>query len=111
MWRSMSRSAPRSFSESIERVACRRRPQMRLEPITVDHVNGTVEQPGDKFFQADIVVDRPFGTGFKFYKNIDVAAGVIVAPRDRTEHGRAADAAGPQGGFGFLQLGNDIIAA
>ena len=79
--------------------------------FSVNHVNGTVEQAGDKFFQANIFVDRPFGAGLEFHQNIDVAVGMVVAARDRTEHGRAADSARPQGGLGFLQSGYDIIAA
>jgi hypothetical protein len=75
---------------------------MGLERVPVDHVNGTVEQAGDKFFQADIFIDRPFGARLEFHQNIDVAVGSIIAARDRTEHGRATDSARAQGGLGFL---------
>src|SRR6266436_875692 len=97
----MSRSAPLSFSESIQRIARGRRAQMGLERVPVDHVDRAVEQAGDKFFQADIFVDRPFGPGLEFHQNIDVAVGVVVAARDRTEHGRAADSARKAGSASF----------
>jgi hypothetical protein len=84
---------------------------MRLERVPIDHVDRTVEQAGDKFFQAHIFVDGPFRPGLEFHQNIDVAVRVVVAVRYRTEHGRAADSARAQGGLGFLQSGNDIIAA
>src|SRR5258708_33991328 len=103
--------APHSYSESIERIARGGRAQMRLERVAVNHVNRTVEQAGDKFFQADIFVDRPFGSGLEFHQNIDVAVGAVVAPRDRTEPGRAADSPPPQGGLGFLQSGSDLLPA
>src|SRR6185295_8378078 len=106
----MSWSAPLSFSESIERIAPGRPTQMRLERVPVDHVDGAVEQAGDEFFQADILVDRAFGAGLEFHQNIDVAVGVVVAARDRTEHRGATDSACPQGGLGFLESGYDLVA-
>jgi hypothetical protein len=36
---------------------------MRLERVPVNHVNRTAEQAGDKFFQTNIFVDRPFAPG------------------------------------------------
>lgn len=84
---------------------------MRLERVAVDHVHWTVKQTGDVFLEAHVLVDRPFLPGLEFDKNIDIAVRPLIAARDRTEHGRASDAARPQCGLGFLQSGYDIVAA
>src|SRR4051812_37254174 len=107
----MSCSAALSLSERIDRIACCRRAEMRFESVPVNHIYRAAEQAGDEFFQADIFVDRPFGSRLEFHQNIDVAVRPVVATRDRTEHGRATDSARPQGGVGIFQCRYDIIAA
>jgi hypothetical protein len=84
---------------------------MRLEGVAVDHVDRPVEQPGDVLLDIHVLVDRPFGSGLEFDQDVDVAVRPILAARDRAEHGCAADAARPQSGLGFLQSGDDIVAA
>jgi hypothetical protein len=59
----MSRGAPLSFSEGIDGITRRRRAQMRLKGRAVDHINWPSEETGDILFEADVIVDRPFGGG------------------------------------------------
>jgi hypothetical protein len=94
-----SRSVPRSLSESADGITRRRRAQMRLERGAVDNVNRPLEETGDILFEADVIVDRPFGPGLKFHQNVEVTIRPVVAARNRAEHGGVRHAAHAQGSW------------
>src|ERR1700730_14320499 len=105
----MSRSAPRSLSESIDSIMRRRRAQMRLERGAVDNVNRPLEETGDILFEADVIVDRPFGPGLKLHQNVEVAIRPVVAARNRAEHGGVRHAARAQGALMAAKGGDGLL--
>src|SRR5437763_3469039 len=105
----MSRSAPRSVSESIDGITRRRRAQMRLERLAVDHIYRPLEQTGDIIFQAHVVIDRAVRFGFELHQYVEVAVRPVVATRHRAEHGGVTDAARAQGALVAAKGGDGIL--
>src|ERR1700704_1684404 len=92
----MSRSAPRSVSESIDGITRRRRAQMRLERFAIDHVHRAVEQTRNVLFETHVVVDRSVSVGLELHEYVQIAVRPVVTPRNRAEHGGVADPARAQ---------------
>src|SRR5262249_12709566 len=106
----MSWSAPRSVSESIDGITRRRCPQVRLERRAVDHVDLPFKQTRDVFLEADILIDRPFSPWLKLHQNVEIAFQVVVAARDRAEHGRVCHAPRAQGALVAAQDGDGVLS-
>src|SRR3954468_22949103 len=111
----MSRSAASAESECINRVGRDGGFDVRLEPVAVHDIDGTIEQRRDVILERDILVDADPGRGIDFDHDIDIAVGPIVAAGPRAEQGGMADAAGAQGGlvlpqpvYDFLSIGHVI---
>src|SRR3954468_18644968 len=111
----MSRSAASAESECINRVGRDGGFDVRLEPVAVHDIDGTIEQPRDVILERDILVDADPGRRIDFDHNVDVAVGPVVAAGTRAEQGGMADAARAQGGlilpqpvYDFLTIGHDI---
>src|SRR5260370_2182023 len=105
----MSRSAPLSFSEGIDGITRRRRAQMRLERRAVDHINWPLEETGDILFEADVIVDRPFGPGLKLHQYVEITVRPVVATRNRAEHGGVRHAARAQGALVAAKSSKGIL--
>ena len=45
---------------------------MRLEGRSVDHINWPLEETGDILFEADVIVDGPFGIGLKLHQYVEI---------------------------------------
>src|ERR1700730_8589028 len=104
----MSWSAPRSVSESIDGITRRRCPQVRLERGAVDHVDWPFEQTRDVLLEPDILIKRPLSSGLKLHQDVEIALRVVVAARDRAEHGRVCHAPRAQGALVAAQDGEGV---
>ena len=60
---------------------------MRLKGRAVDHINWPLEETGDILFEADVIVDRPFGVGLKLHQYVEITVRPGVATCNRAEHG------------------------
>src|SRR6516162_1983904 len=105
----MSRSAPLSFSESINGITCRRRLQVRLERIAIDHVHRALEQARDVIFEAHVFIDRTLGLWFEFHQYVEVTIRTVVAACDRAEHRGMTDAPCAQRALVTAQDGNGSV--
>ena len=65
----------------------RRRAQIGLQGLAVDHVNRSVKQSCYIILQSDIVEQSDMGIGIDIDHNIDVAIGPDFAASDGAEHG------------------------
>src|SRR3954453_11644688 len=79
---SMSRSARRPRSESIDGVAFRFRAHVRFEALPVGHVDGHGKEPFDELDHADVVIDVQVCVWVELNQNIDVAARTRLATSD-----------------------------
>ena len=50
----------------LDDIASRRWPQMRLERGSVYNINRPLKEAGYKLFQANVIVNCPFGAGLEF---------------------------------------------
>src|SRR5829696_9302258 len=89
---SMSRSARRPRSESIDGVAFRFRAHVRLEALPVGHVDGPRKEPLDELNHAHVIIDIEVCCWVEFNQNIDVAARTRLATSDGAEQGRPCNA-------------------
>jgi len=92
------------LSEGIDGVARRRRAQVRLQRVAVDHVHRAIEQVGNVLLEVHILVDRAFGARLELHQDVYVAARPVVAARHRSEHGRTADAGARSAGSAAFSL-------
>ena len=83
---------------------------MRLERRTVDHINWPLEETGDILFEADVIVDRPFGPGLKFHQYVEVAVRPVFATRNRAEYGGVRHAVRAQGALVATKSGKGILS-
>jgi len=60
---------------------------MRLEGRSVDHINWPLEETGDILLEAGVIVDGPFGIGLKLHQYVEITVCLVVATRNRAEHG------------------------
>jgi hypothetical protein len=68
--------------------------------VAVNHIDRAVKQACDVFLEANVFEHSNAGGRIDFDHNVDVAVGLVVAPRERAEQGSTSHPAGPQGGFG-----------
>ena len=81
----MSRRAWRVRSESLDRLALRLGPDVRLEPGAVGDIDLDGEQTADEVGQYDILEDTDRRFGIKLDQEVDVAGWPGLAANDRAE--------------------------
>src|SRR5579863_2765118 len=106
----MSRSAVSAALERIDGIVSGGGADVRLEAVAVHDIDGAVEQARNVILEPRIVEHGQMGVGIDLDHDIDVAVRTRLAPRNRAENGRAADATGAQIRFGSAK-GLDGLAS
>src|SRR6516162_9526537 len=105
----MSRSAQVAMSESIDRVCGRGWPDIGLEAVAADDIDGAVEKFRDVILERNVFKDADPGSRIDLNHNIDVAVRPVVATRSRAKQGCVTDAPRAQRGLVRPQLGDDFL--
>jgi len=95
MLKNISDRLSRSVSESMDRVGRSFGFDTGLQTLAADHIDRTIEHVSDEIFHAGIIENCHNDCGIKIDRDVDIAVGAVVAPRNGAKQRSMGDALCP----------------